>query len=296
MKKFFIIVLFVSFLTVGFTIFIYSPHFSENKKVVIQAINKFFTYKKGEVRFDSGLTPSFSVTPTPIVTPVAKIAIVLDDFGYDRESIKQLISLSLPINPSIIPFLPESEYILKEAKANGLDPLLHLPMEPENRFLNPGKGAIYVRFSDDEIRKRTEKAIKSLTGIIGVNNHMGSLATSSERVMKDVIDVLKQYNLFFLDSLTSSSSVAYKVAEKSGLLPLKRDIFLDNYKDEEYIKGQLEKLVNIALKKGFAIGIGHANNITISTISEFMPIFKQKNIAIISLKEYVDKRMANGKN
>lgn len=295
MKKFFIIALFVSFLTVGFTIFIYSPHFSENKKVVIQAI-KFFTYKKGEVRFDSGLTPSFSVTPTPIVTPVAKIAIVLDDFGYDRESIKQLISVSLPINPSIIPFLPESEYILKEAKANGLDPLLHLPMEPENRFLNPGKGAIYVRFSDDEIRKRTEEAIKSLPGVIGVNNHMGSLATSSERVMKDVIDVLKQYNLFFLDSLTSSSSVAYKVAEKSGLLPLKRDIFLDNYKDEEYIKGQLEKLVNIALKKGFAIGIGHANNITISTISEFMPIFKQKNIAIISLKEYIDKRMANGKN
>ncbi len=282
------VVFFLSLVTISITIFIYSPQFAKERILLSQKIKSFKNIEK-KVEFDEGAistTPSSTITPTPLVSNV--VVIVLDDFGYEGKLIDTLGRLAIPVNPSIIPFLPFSEEVLKKAKQYGLDPMLHLPMEPLNPSLNPGKDAIFTRLSDEEIKKRTKDAIDSLPGIIGVNNHMGSRATTSQRVMKDVIDVVKSYHLFFLDSLTSSSSVGYKVAVKEGLPLLKRDVFLDNYKEDEYIENQFETLIELALKRKKAIGIGHANKVTISVLEKFIPIFKEKGIKIISIKEYVE--------
>ncbi len=291
MKKYLVLLFILSVLTILITIFIYSPYLARERGFIVDKV-KAFTNRPQKVKLEEGVV----YTPTPTPSPLTYLVIVLDDFGYEDKLIDRLHELSIPVNPSIIPFLSYSKYVLKRAKEYGLDPLLHLPMEPMNPSLNPGKGAIYTSFSDEEIKKRTENALDAMEGVIGVNNHMGSRATTSERVMKDVISVIKAHNLFFLDSLTISSSVGYKVAKKEGLPELKRDIFLDNYKDEDYIRGQLEKLVKIAEKKGSAIGIGHANAITINTIEDFLPIFKKRHIAIISLKNYVEKGLYSGKN
>ena len=291
MKKYLsyiILTVVLSIITVLITVFIYSPQFAKEREFLAKKVGV-FTYQNKRVELDRGevgvpiLAPTFSPTPSP----AALLVIVLDDFGYEEDLIDILHELSLPINPSIIPFLPASEVVLKKAKEYGLDPLLHLPMEPINPSLNPGKGAIYVTFSDKEIRERTKEALEAMPGVIGVNNHMGSRATASKRVMKDVIDVIKVYNLFFLDSLTTPFSVGYEVAQKAGLPLLKRDIFLDNYKEEDYIEGQLDEFTKLALERKKAIGIGHANKITLFAIKKYIPIWKEKNIKIISLKDYV---------
>ena len=283
----------LSIITIIATIFIYSPQFAKERGYLVSKV-KGLAYK-GEVSRLSegeGALPSPTSTPTFTPKPLGKIIIVLDDFGYENPLIDKLATFSLSINPSIIPFLPHSQDVLKKAIKYGIDPMLHLPMEPVNPSLNPGKDAIYVSLSDEEIKKRTEEAIDSLHGIVGVNNHMGSRATASKRVMKDVIDVIKKHNLFFLDSITTPFSVGYIVAKKEGLPLLKRDIFLDNYKEEEYIKKQLDKLIELSMKKGVAVGIGHANKITIETISQYIPIFEQKKIEIISIKKYVGEIMS----
>ncbi len=291
MKKYLVLLFILSILIILITIFIYSPYLTRERGFIVDKV-KTFTNRPQKVELEEGVV----CTPSPTSISGPYLLIVLDDFGYENKLIDRLHKLPIPINPSIIPFLPYSKDILKKAKEYGLDPLLHLPMEPTNPSLNPGEGAIYTSFSDEEIRKRTENALDAMEGVIGVNNHMGSRATTSERVMKDVIYVVKSHDLFFLDSLTISSSIGYKVARKEGLPELKRDIFLDNYKDEDYIKGQLEKLVKIAEKKGAAIGIGHANAITINTIEDFLPILKKRHITVISLKNYVEKELYSGKN
>lgn len=294
MKKYvwiIIAILVLSIITIIATVFIYSPQFAKERGYLVNKV-KGLTYKSEVSRLDEGGGAPPSPAPTPTPTPLGRVIIVLDDFGYENTLIDRLATFSVSINPSIIPFLPHSQDVLKKAIEYGIDPMLHLPMEPVNPSLNPGKGAIYVTLSDDEIKKRTEDAIDFLHGIVGINNHMGSRATASKRVMKDVIDVIKKHNLFFLDSITTPFSVGYIVAKKEGLPLLKRDIFLDNYKEEGYIKEQLDKLVELSIKKGIAIGIGHANNITIDTLSQYMPIFKEKKVKIISIKKYVEEVMS----
>ncbi len=295
MKKYIILTVALSIFTVLITVFIYSPQFAKEREFLADKV-KVFRFQSKEVKIEEGTVSVPSPTPTPTLPPSAVIVIVLDDFGYEENLIDVLHTLSLPINPSIIPFLPFSKEVLKKAEKYGLDPLLHLPMEPVNPSLNPGRGAIYVTFSDEEIKKRTEDALDVMSGVVGVNNHMGSKATTSKRVMKDVISVIKAHGLFFLDSLTTPFSVGYEMAKKAGLPPMKRDIFLDNYKEEEYIETQLDKLTELALKKGSAIGIGHANKVTLSAIEKYAHKWKEKNIKIISLKEYVKEGFWRGKN
>ncbi len=283
----------LSIITIIVTVFVYSPQFAKERGYLVTKV-KSFAYRSEVSRLDEGggapSSPAPTFTPTP--ASLGRVIIVLDDFGYENALIDKLATFSTSINPSIIPFLPHSQDVLKKAIKYGIDPMLHLPMEPVNPSLNPGKGAIYVSLSDEEIKKRTEKAIDSLHGIVGVNNHMGSRATASKRVMKDVIDVIKVHNLFFLDSITTPFSVGYTMAEKEGLPALKRDIFLDNYKEKEYIEKQLNKLIELSIKKGIAIGIGHANSVTIDTISQYMPVFKKKKIELISIKKYVEEVMS----
>ncbi len=295
MKKYLALLFALSILTILVTIFIYSPYLAKERGFIVDKV-KAFTYKSQRVKLDEGVV--YTPSPNPTTTPLSGtyVVIVLDDFGYENKLIESVHELSVPINPSIIPFLPYSKYVLEKANEYGLDPLLHLPMEPVNPSLNPGKGAIYTSFSDKEIKERTENALDVMKGVVGVNNHMGSRATTSERVMRDVISVIKEHNLFFLDSLTISSSVGYKIARKEGLPGLRRDIFLDNYKEASYIEGQLKKLLNIALKRGSAIGIGHANAVTIDAIRGFLPTFREKKVILISLKDYVKKGLYNGKN
>ena len=92
---------------------------------------------------------------------------------------------------------------------------------------------------------------------MGFNNHMGSAATSDERVMDVVLKVAKQRNLFFVDSFTHAGSICRKVAEKNGMHIAKRDIFLDNDKSREKMIEAFNEGKAIADKKGYAVMIGH---------------------------------------
>ncbi|MDD3051569.1 MAG: divergent polysaccharide deacetylase family protein [Candidatus Cloacimonetes bacterium] len=158
-----------------------------------------------------------------------KIAIVVDDFGvYSGELLDKYCALDPAVTFAIIPELRHSKDVMEKAVAFGHETIVHLPMEPLSYpKSDPGKNAIFVHQSDSEIERRVEGFIKSLPLCVGMNNHMGSLATSDERVMKAVLKVVGKHNLYFVDSFTSSSSVAYKVAQQMLIPSFKRDLFID---------------------------------------------------------------------
>jgi polysaccharide deacetylase 2 family uncharacterized protein YibQ len=53
----------------------------------------------------------------------------------------------------------------------------------------------------------------------------------------------------------------------------RRNVFLDNLQDEQKICGQLEKLVDVAEKKGKAIGIAHPHRATADALATCGPKF-----------------------
>ena len=105
-------------------------------------------------------------------------------------------------------------------------------------------------YTSEQVQQLTRKAVDSLPGIEGVNNHQGSKATSNEATMKAVLKVLKQQGLFFVDSSTYSKSIGDQVARSMGVPTAHNNIFLDNSSDEDDIIAKIWQAVEMADRNG----------------------------------------------
>ena len=217
-----------------------------------------------------------------------KIAIVIDDLGNNKEAFNKLLKMKISFSFSVLPHQEYTRYISREAKKKRHDLLLHLPMEPENSENIYGEGFILSSMTPNEMLKEFENDLKSVPGAIGVNNHMGSFLTQDRKAMAIILGEIKRKGLFFVDSRTSSKTVAYDVAKKLGLKSAERNVFLDDIEDEEEVIKQIELLINTAKKNGKAIAIGHPRPETIAALEKMLPALKTGGIEIVPVSRLVN--------
>lgn len=218
---------------------------------------------------------SFPIPLGPLNQPQkqGKLSIVIDDMGRSLNFARQLSQLPYPVTFSILPQMPHSAQVADHAAQAGLDVMLHLPMEPKAYpKVRPGPGALFVRMSQREILDTLRADLDQMPRAVGVNNHMGSRFTSYPEGMDTVLRELKSQGLFFLDSLTSPTSVAIQTGRADGLVLYQRDIFLDNVRDRDAILRQLDKAQRVATRKGQAIAIGHPYPETLKALQDWAEI------------------------
>jgi len=217
----------------------------------------------------------------------SKVAFVIDDVGYNRKYEDLLFSLPQEVTVSILPRLSYSEYFSNQAYLHGHDVMLHLPLEAENSAIDPGPGTIRVSMKPKEVERIIEENLASVPNAVGTNNHMGSKVTADKNIMKIIINTLKRKNIFFLDSVTSQYTVVRDIVEGNNLQYIRRDVFLDNNNDPEYIKRQIEQLARVAKQNGSAIGIGHYRRNTLRTISELIPQLQAQGIELVRVRDLI---------
>ncbi|MBO9596295.1 MAG: divergent polysaccharide deacetylase family protein, partial [Cohnella sp.] len=204
-----------------------------------------------------------------------QIAIVIDDLGNAMKGTEQMLDLPVKITVAVMPFLPTTKKDAEAAFRKGHDVIVHMPMEPKRgkrSWLGPG--AIMTDLPDEEIRKRVEAAIDNVPHAIGMNNHMGSKATSDERVMRIVLQVCKERGIFFLDSRTSYRTVVPKVAAELGVQTLHNNVFLDDVHTPHHISRQLGEVKKFLQDHERCVAIGHvgpSGMITSGTLRSEIP-------------------------
>ncbi|MBF0099803.1 MAG: divergent polysaccharide deacetylase family protein [Desulfobacterales bacterium] len=213
-----------------------------------------------------------------------KIALIIDDLGYDLKIAHQLMLLHPAITLSILPMSPYGKQIAIAAHAQHTEILLHLPMEPiEYPKIHPGPGALMMSMSSEELRKQLETDLQRIPFFKGANNHMGSRLTADELKMTEIFQILKEQQLFFIDSRTTFHSVCQSVGNKVQLPVATRDVFIDHELSKDYIRHQIHELITLAQKNGKAIGIGHPHAITYTILAELLPeMIKRVNIVPVS--------------
>ncbi|HMK77019.1 MAG TPA: divergent polysaccharide deacetylase family protein [Thermodesulfobacteriota bacterium] len=213
-----------------------------------------------------------------------KIAIVIDDLGGENKISQELLRWDLPVTFSILPFTPYSKTLAGEAHRKGREIILHLPMEPRGYpQVRPGEGVLLEEMDETNLLRQLSKDIEAVPYINGVSNHMGSRLMEDPEKIKIVLSELKRRGLFFLDSRTTPQTIGLQVAQSVGLKAMERSIFIDNSSAEEDIKKQLERLIQISLSKGKAIGIGHPHPSTIKSLKEMIPKMKEMGIELVPL-------------
>ncbi len=213
-----------------------------------------------------------------------RIAIVLDDWGYHLDNLRIVDQIKYPFTASILPRLDYSKAVALELHRRGFQVILHLPMEPHEK-VRLEKNTIMASMGEQEIINIIGQDLASINFAVGVSNHMGSKATEDLRTMSIVLSELKRRNIFFLDSFVSPKTVCSVLAAKLHVGFARRDVFLDNREDPEYIKGQIFKLKRKAQMYGQAIGIGHDRRITLEVLKETMPELEKEGYRFVFVSE-----------
>jgi len=214
-----------------------------------------------------------------------RIVLIIDDLGFDGQPLDRVMSLDPNVNCAILPNATRASEFAEKLNARGFEILCHLPMEPRGSEA-PGRNAILTSMSDDEIARATRENVEAVPHARGVNNHMGSLATTDRRVMMNVIRALPE-GMYFVDSRTTGGSVAADVAREMNVRTATRNVFLDDVATEAAVRKQLAMLVSAAERQGVAVAIGHPHPATMRVLAEALPELRARGFRLVRASEVV---------
>ncbi|HEX7708790.1 MAG TPA: divergent polysaccharide deacetylase family protein [Thermoanaerobaculia bacterium] len=231
--------------------------------------------------------PEHPLKPLPAVRPRVSggIVLIIDDLGFEGQPLERVMALDPNVNCSILPNSSRAAATAALLHSRGFELLCHLPMEPQGRE-RPGRDAVLTSMSDEEIERVTRLNVDAIPHARGVNNHMGSRATTDRRVMESVLRALPE-GMYFIDSRTAGSSVAATISREMGVPTATRHVFLDDVQTEAFVRRQVAELAAVAEKKGVAIGIGHPHAVTLRVLEEELPALRARGLRLIRASEVV---------
>jgi polysaccharide deacetylase 2 family uncharacterized protein YibQ len=220
------------------------------------------------------------------VRRIRHAAIIIDDLGQDLPAARQLIALPYPLTCAVLPHLAHSTVTAEEAHRAGREVMLHLPMEPDSGA-KPGAGEIRVGMRGAEVGRLVDEDLSSVPFAAGVNNHMGSRATTDAKLMGEVMEALADRRMFFIDSRTTPHSVALEAARCRGIPTFYRSVFLDDVETVPYALGKLREFLRITEAQDAAVAIGHPYPATLTALTQFLPELERHGIRLVPASQLV---------
>jgi polysaccharide deacetylase 2 family uncharacterized protein YibQ len=219
-------------------------------------------------------------------SPRPRLAIVIDDLGNDRAQADALFRVSYPLTLSVLPHLLNSGEIAEEAHRRGYQVLLHLPMASTGGE-NDEPIELHSGMDSSAVGQTFAAMLETVPYAVGVNNHEGSRGTSDAILMSELMPLLRQRKLFFVDSRTTAATVAETAAHTAGVPATSRNVFLDDEQSAAAIRKQFALAVRDAREKGSALAIGHPHPQTLQVLSEMLPEIERRGVTLVFASDVV---------
>ena len=201
-------------------------------------------------------TADRTAVPTRARAPRPKLAVVMDDMGYNLTLGRRVINLPVPVTVAILPHAPNAHTLAVDARWAGKEVILHQPMEAMNSRRRE-HGTLMLAMNRPLFTTTLTAALRAVPYSVGVSNHTGSLLTQHEEPMSWLMAHIGSRGLYFLDSRTTADTVAVRAARAWGVPVLRRDVFLDHEPTPEAIEAAFERVLGIARDRGHAVLIAH---------------------------------------
>ncbi|MDQ6988352.1 MAG: divergent polysaccharide deacetylase family protein [Mariprofundaceae bacterium] len=222
---------------------------------------------------------------------VGQLSLVIDDVGYNLNALQRLLALPYTITVAILPDAPHAQEAARMAHQHGVTVMLHMPMQTSNPKYQQNMERFYLHqgLSKTEFTQVFEDALAKIPYVQGINNHMGSLLTSDAKAMSWLMELCEKHDLFFLDSRTSSVSVAAEKAREQGLAWNKRNVFLDHKTDTASLQHAWNASLDCVQQKKQCVMIGHPHAETVAFLErqqhQLLPTFLVSITAVLKGKK-----------
>ena len=149
-----------------------------------------------------------------------------------------------------------------------------------------GPDGLTLEMTQQEFKQTLKDGIAAIPYASGLNNHMGSLLTRHTNQMQWVMETLKENGtLYFIDSRTTSQTVALKLAQENHIPTRQRDRFLDDDASAAAVAYQFQQLVSEAKRRGSAIAIGHPYDTTLNLLEQQLPQLHTLGLKLVPVSE-----------
>ncbi|WP_370980168.1 divergent polysaccharide deacetylase family protein [Agaribacterium sp. ZY112] len=227
------------------------------------------------------------ITPTPFKqesdSGKPRIAIVIDDLGYNYRNAETIAELPYALTLAVIPETPYAKQVAALAEKQQQELILHIPMEPLNR--PKWEDGLSTHMQRAEFDSELKNLLDSEPRIVGVNNHGGSKLTADRTRMEWLMEELATRDLYFLDSRTNAQSQGIYAAQAHYIAHNQRDVFLDNQQEEQAISEQFQLLRSIAKRHGQAVAIGHPHDATLAVLQQELPALEAEGFELVFCSE-----------
>jgi len=221
--------------------------------------------------------------------PRPKAAVIIDDLGYSLEAARTICALRQPVTVAILPFASSTLETAQVAHECGLEIMLHLPLESLlQKSGNSFGGMISAGMTREEIQRNILSCLEQIPWSSGVNNHEGSKITEDAEMMPEILEVLKDKGLYFIDSRTTRDSIAFETAKLMGVRAASRQVFLDGDLNETAIKAKIGELFRLAQARGRAVGICHPKKETLAALEKYLGLAADYGIKLVFASEIVE--------
>lgn len=236
---------------------------------------------------DSQKTDKKSSTKTNEVKAAVKagykprLVIIIDDVAY-KHQVDAIKSVNLKLTPSFFPATsahPETPVLARRFSFY----MIHLPMQALGGFKGAEIGTLTVNDDYERIAKKLQSIKRDFPDLKYINNHTGSRFTSDAAAMDRMMRAVRDENLIFVDSKTTSPTKVYSAAKKYSMPYIARDVFLDHDGSKAAVRKQLKYAVELAKKRSYAIAIGHPHKNTIEVLQESAKLLQE--VEVVYLKD-----------
>ena len=215
------------------------------------------------------------------------MVIIIDDLGYNLANGLGIVNLPGPVTLAIIPHTRHGALLARTGAAADKQIMLHVPMQ-NHAGIKLGKGGLTLDMDEKTFKDILRQDAANIPFTQGLNNHMGSALTEQVLPMQWTMDVAKELELFFVDSRTTATSVAWQQAIAQKVPTLKRDVFLDNNTSTEALEIQFQQAMNIARENKFAVLIGHPYPETIAFLNQSLGKLDEAGIKLVSASALIE--------
>ena len=223
-----------------------------------------------------------AAAPTPPPSGAPRVAVIVDDLGGRRDVFDVLREIRRPLTVAVLPALPLSASIARDAFRSGMEVLLDVPMEPY-RYpeLDPGPGLLTATMAPGEIQKAVGTQLETVAAAVGVMNRMGSRLTEDRSRMRAMLEVLAARRLFLVDAYTSSQSLAFDEARSAGVRAARRQILVDHARGEAGDRLRWDEVAGWAERRGEVIVVAHGHPLTVRLLKEYVPRWEARGLRLV---------------
>ena len=220
-----------------------------------------------------------------------RIALLVDELGARGDAFDAVLALGRPLTVAILPELPLSRRLAREAARAGLEVTLELPLEPYGfPAVDPGPGVLLVSMTPEDVTRRTRRFLAGFPEVSGVATGMGSRFTEDRLRMRAVLEAVRGEGRYFVDGMTSGWSVGFDEARALGLPAARRQVLLDPDEDEATVRERVEEVERWAQRRGAVLAVAHGRRLTLRLLAEAIPRWEAHGLRLVPVSLLVTPR------